>query len=89
MYWAISYIATGFASKFVCVVLSILSGQRTRWSDAENSAIAEFFADEIKNHKKVTAAKIREVKEVYPCLSARSDAQIRTKINNIVLHKSK
>ncbi|XP_052230128.1 uncharacterized protein LOC127844152 isoform X2 [Dreissena polymorpha] len=65
------------------------TGSKKRWSKEEESALREAFDIQIKMQKNVSTMEIRKAQKCYPVLQDRSEAVIRTKINNIKLGKYK
>ncbi|WAR10184.1 MYLK-like protein [Mya arenaria] len=65
------------------------TGSKKRWSKEEESALREAFDIQIKMQKNVSTMEIRKAQKCYPVLQGRSEAVIRTKINNIKLGKNK
>ncbi|WAR09760.1 MYLK-like protein [Mya arenaria] len=65
------------------------TGFKKRWSKEEESALREAFDIQIKMQKNVSTMEIRKAQKCYPVLQGRSEAVIRTKINNIKLGKYK
>ncbi|WAR28263.1 KT5AA-like protein [Mya arenaria] len=63
--------------------------KKKRWSKEEKSALREAFDIQIKMQKNVSTMEIRKAQKCYPVLQGRSEAVIRTKINNIKLGKYK
>jgi hypothetical protein len=64
----------------------MFTGKRQRWTHEENQVLQEIFHEEITDHTKVSSDKIRKAMLRLP---NRSEAMVRTKINNMATGKSK
>jgi hypothetical protein len=69
--------------------LYILGIKRKRWSPEEIEALKQAFGEQISNKQNVPTEEIRNAKKRFKILNDRSEAMIRTKINNIKLGKEK
>ncbi|XP_061179950.1 uncharacterized protein LOC133188507 [Saccostrea echinata] len=64
-------------------------GCKRRWTDEEEEELLEAFAIQIKKKLNVSTKAIRYAQSKYKTLRCRSEAVIRSKINNIILGKVK
>ena len=62
---------------------------KRRWNDEEEISIAREFKQHIIEKRNPSAAEIMALQEKYPILKERSIPVIKTKINNMILGKSK
>jgi len=65
------------------------STKKRPWSHSENVALAKAFAESLEKKENVTAMQIKKAKQEHPELIPRSDANIRTKVNNLIKGKEK
>jgi len=69
--------------------LFITGTKRKRWSDEEESDFMKAFGQQIKNKQNVSSEDIRSAKRKFTSFMERSEAVIRSKVNNMVLGKIK
>ncbi|KAJ8320563.1 hypothetical protein KUTeg_002150 [Tegillarca granosa] len=66
-----------------------LGVKRKRWSEEEDNAFAEAFSVQIKEKRNASAQEIRQAQNRFKQLESRTEAVIRTKLNNMILGKYK
>lgn len=67
----------------------ILGIKRKRWSDEEERQFYAAFERKILRKENVSTQEIREAQKKFPILKERSEATIRSRMNNYVLGKLK
>ena len=75
MFWKFNYSISGI--------------KRKRWSSDEDRDFCAAFPNQIEQKKNVSTAEIRAAQKKFGSLQKRSEAVIRSKMNNIILGKLK
>jgi hypothetical protein len=75
----------------LCFVFVVTKTQplKRRWTPEENDSFVKAFRANLDGLRNVTAVSIKEAKEKFPVLRNKSDAVLRTRMNNIVKGKQK
>lgn len=67
----------------------ILGIKRKKWTSEEERELSNAFGIQIQSKSNITTSEIRNAQKKFRLLSERSEAVIRSKLNNIILGKSK
>jgi len=62
---------------------------KRRWTDEECAAFNKAFATNIAAKSNITSGQMQLAKEKFPILQSKSDAILRTRMNNLRLSKQK
>jgi hypothetical protein len=73
----------------IFMFFSSLGIKRKRWTEEEERELAQAFSRQIEEKSTLSTSDIRNAQKRSKILSNRSEAVIRSKINNIVLGKTK
>lgn len=65
----------------------MILGCKRRWTDEEENQLLDAFSIQIKEKLNVSTKAIRNAQKKYKTLCDRSEAVIRSKVNNIILGK--